>query len=337
MISTIAVAASGRDTSPGSESEKRARFAGKAVAELGCNLITGGGQGAMAIVARSFCETRFRGGRSIGILPGTATGLSDASLGNITPVSLTAKRGYPNPWIEIPIRTHLDGGNHKSEHSRNVLNAASSDILIVLAGGEGTQAELEIALGLKKPVVAYLSTVDRIGGYEATNLPDGVRIASSESDLFDILQDFLTPFALARPTFANIASVYKVDPTQVHSCSMHFPNTCAIRMSEALDRSVSGIMSKFAESGVNLCPHGFVRGAEDLAAVLRKSDVFGLYDAGFSAPGSAPAGVQGKKGLVAYIQIPDFSGQGHIDLWNGTSPVGSAYWNAATVWFWKLS
>lgn len=108
-------------------------------------------------------------------------------------------------------------------------------------------------------------------------------------------------------------------------------------MSEALDRVVPGIRQKFAESGVNLCPHNFVRGAEDLASILRRADVFGVYDAGFSSPGTAPPAVQGRTGVVAYINIPDFSGQGHIDLWDGRGPVGSAYWSADPVWFWTLN
>ncbi|WP_422824024.1 T6SS effector amidase Tae4 family protein [Variovorax robiniae] len=118
---------------------------------------------------------------------------------------------------------------------------------------------------------------------------------------------------------------------------MQFPNTCAIRMSEALEKTVPGIMQKFAASGLNLCPHDFMRGAEDVAVVLRRADVFGKFDAGFSNPGSAPARLSGETGIVAYINIPSFPGQGHIDLWDGSAPVRSAYWDADPIWFWKLS
>jgi len=160
-------------------------------------------------------------------------------------------------------------------------------------------------------------------------------------ELSDVLESLLrtTEFAsrLTRPGFDAIQSVYSTDPASVHSCSMHFPNTCAIRMSEALDKTVSGIRQKFDASGLNLCPHGFMRGAEDLAAVLRRADVFGVHDAGFSKPDGPPAGIKGKKGIVAYINIPDFVGQGHIDLWDGASTVGKAYWNADPIWFWSLN
>ncbi len=334
---TVAVAATGSAVSEGSELDQRARIVGRVIADYGCDLLTGGGQGAMEIVAKSFCQTPRRVGRSIGIIPGVAEGFAAARLGRVTPYSLTAKPGYPNRWIEVPIFTHLSGNDPKSGDSRNIVNMASGDVVIVLAGHDGTQAELEIALGLGKPVIAYIGREDRIGSYEVSSLPKDVTIVPDEPSLKDILRDKLSPFRLMRPTFSAILAVYKTDPTQIHNCTMHFPNTCAIRMSEALDKTVTGIKQKFAESGVNLCPHNFVRGAEDLAGILRKADVFGVYDAGFNAPGTVPASVQGKKGLVAYVNIPDFPGQGHIDLWDDTKPVGSAYWNADPVWFWKLA
>jgi hypothetical protein len=119
---------------------------------------------------------------------------------------------------------------------------------------------------------------------------------------------------------------------------MHFPNTCAIRMSEALVRSDSGFLQVFKNSGVNLCPHGYVRGAQDLAAVLASANGFGLRDIGVNGTkdGTAPPAVKDVKGLVCFMNLPGFSGQGHIDLWTGSLPVGSAYWEAKTIWFWKL-
>lgn len=334
---TMAVAASGSAIAEGSDAGQRAQIAGRLIAELGCDLLTGGGRGAMEIVARAFVETPLRIGRSVGIIPGDATGFEGASLGRVTPYSLTPKPNYPNRWIEIPIFTHLPGKDAKGNNSRNIVNMSSSHIVVVLAGGEGTQAELEIAVGLGKPVVAFIGQHDRIGSYQVRSLPEGVSVAPDESSLTDILREKLSPFALTRPTFSAIQTVYKTNPTQIHACTMHFPNTCAIRMSEALDKTVTGIKQQFANSHVTLCPHNFVRGAGDLAGILRKAEVFGVFDAGFTAPGTAPAAVQGKKGLVAYLNIPDFDGQGHIDLWDGSSPVGSAYWNADPVWFWKLA
>ena len=334
---TIAVAVSGESVvSPGLD--RRARLVGRIVAELGCDLLTGGGSGAMEIVAQSFSETPGRSGRSIGVIPGRGTGFAGATVGTITEYTLTPKRPYPNPWIEVPIFTHLPGDeNPKGADSRNVLNMASGDVVVVLPGRSGTQAEFEIATGLGKPVVAFLGRGDRVGRYSVDELAVHAEIVDDEDALRETLREKLLPLSLPRPTYTKLRGVYKTDPTKIHSCSMQFPNTCAIRMSEALAQVVTGIKDKFKTGGVNLCPHDYVRGAEDLASVLRKADVFGIYDYGFSNPGSAPPSVNGKKGLVAYINVPGFPGQGHIDLWDGTVPAGDAYWNADPIWFWKLA
>lgn len=330
---TIAVAASGSPVDSGLD--RRARRVGRMVAELGCDLLTGGGYGAMEIVARSFCETPGRSGRSIGLIPGEGTGFAGATVGTITTYSLTPKDSYPNRYIEVPIYTHLPGTNPKGANSRNFLNMASGDVIVILPGGPGTQAEFEIAAGLRKPVVAFVGRGDRVGGYSFDGLAPHAEVVDDDA-LWETLREKLLPLSLPRPTYTKLRGVYKTDPTQIHSCSMQFPNTCAIRMSEALAQVVTGIKDKFKTGGVNLCPHDYVRGAEDLAGVLRKAEVFGLFDYGFSNPGSAPSSVNGKKGLVAYINVPGFPGQGHIDLWDGTAPAGAAYWNADPIWFWSL-
>ncbi|WP_084298971.1 T6SS effector amidase Tae4 family protein [Bradyrhizobium sp. WSM1743] len=332
---TIAVAASGSPADSGLD--RRARRVGRMVAELGCDLLTGGGHGAMEIVARSFCETPGRSGRSIGVIPGEGTGFAGATVGTITEYSLAPKDHYPNQYIEVPIYTHLPGTSPKGANSRNFLNMASGDVIVILRGGPGTQAEFEIAAGLRKPVVAFVGRGDRVGGYSFDGLAPHAEVVDDDDALWETLREKLLPLSLPRPTYTKLRGVYKTDPTQIHSCSMQFPNTCAIRMSEALTQVVTGIKDKFKTGGVNLCPHDYVRGAEDLARVLRKAEVFGLYDYGFSNPGSAPSSVNGKKGLVAYINVPGFLGQGHIDLWDGTAPAGDAYWNADPIWFWNLA
>ena len=142
-----------------------------------------------------------------------------------------------------------------------------------------------------------------------------------------------------RPTFEKLKSNYKTSGT--HHCSMSFPNTCAIRMSEALagadPAKVSGdkgFIEEFKKSGKNVCPHKYVRGAQNLASILFA--VWGPRDLGWESPGAAPAGILGKRGVVCYMNIPSFGGQGHIDLWDGRAPVGSAYWAASPIWFWAL-
>ncbi len=115
---------------------------------------------------------------------------------------------------------------------------------------------------------------------------------------------------------------------------MDFPNTCAIRMSEALVAADSNLLSLFRDNlGMgNVCPHGYVRGAQDLAAVLER--VWGGRDLGFD--GGTASSLRGRQGVVCYMNIPSYSGQGHIDLWDNGSPVGEAYWDASPIWFWAL-
>lgn len=142
-----------------------------------------------------------------------------------------------------------------------------------------------------------------------------------------------------RPKFLDVAGHYRYsweDPS-THACSMVFPNTCAIRLSEALVRADPGLLLLFKNSGVNVCPHGYVRGAQGLGRALR--GIWGTRDSGWSQlkTAVAPAGVLGKYGVVLYAKIPGFSGEGHIDLWNNDQPVGEAYWNAHTLWFWELA
>lgn len=38
--------------------------------------------------------------------------------------------------------------------------------MVVLAGGKETQAELEIALGLDRPIIAYLASNYHVGAYD---------------------------------------------------------------------------------------------------------------------------------------------------------------------------
>lgn len=140
--------------------------------------------------------------------------------------------------------------------------------------------------------------------------------------------------SVKRPKFKTVLANYKTSGT--HSCSMHFPNTCAIRMSEALVAAEPKLLAIFKNSIKNTCPHGYVRGAQDLGAILARAGVFGKRDFGWERPGSAPSSISAVSGVVCFMNIPNFSGQGHIDLWKRRGPVGSAYWSASPIWLWKL-
>ena len=143
---------------------------------------------------------------------------------------------------------------------------------------------------------------------------------------------------MLKPIFSKLKNNYKINSTATHTCSMHFPNTCAIRMSEALVRTNEKFLNAFKRSHKNVCPHGYIRGAQDLAAVLAFPAVFGRRNHGWEAQsnGMPPSDIIGKKGIICYMNIPTFNGQGHIDLWNNDSPVGQEYWDAETIWLWEL-
>jgi predicted Rossmann-fold nucleotide-binding protein len=83
-----------------------------------------------------------------------------------------AKHGYPNPWIEVPIHTHLHLSGPEGEHhrSRNHLIALTANVLVALPGGAGTASEVRLALRYKKPLIAYLKAREEI-----PDLPPEVR------------------------------------------------------------------------------------------------------------------------------------------------------------------
>ena len=143
----------------GSGSEAHADLAeavGKVLAGEGVNLLTGGGGGAMESVSRAFTRARGQGqGRVLGILPG------DTDHDRVE-----RQEGYPNPWVEIPIYTHLplSGITGTSSMSRNHINVLTSDVLIFLPGGDGTFSEFTLAKRYQKTICGYF-TDDLIPSY----------------------------------------------------------------------------------------------------------------------------------------------------------------------------
>ena len=122
---------------------------GRWIAKSGYHLLTGGGGGVMEAVSKSFCQIKNRKGCSIGIIPGKTDDNS------YKPLS-----GYPNPWIEIPIRTHLplSGSKGTSTLSRNHINILSSHVIIALPGSHGTKSEIILALKYKRPVLGFFKS-----------------------------------------------------------------------------------------------------------------------------------------------------------------------------------
>lgn len=142
---------------------------GSWLAEFGVHLLTGGGSGVMAAVSRAFHLTRDRRGLVLGILPGEAVDTRHQ-----------AAPAYPNPWVDVPIYTHLAlrGTDGADAGSRNHINILSSDVVILLPGSEGTRSEAALAVRYRKPAIAWF------GRHEVKWAPpEGVRLANSLADV----------------------------------------------------------------------------------------------------------------------------------------------------------
>ncbi len=153
----------------GESHAERSRRVGTWVARAGYHLLTGGGPGVMAAVTEAFVSVPDRRGLAIGILPAGGRRGIDGPPDRPPP-------GYPNPWVELAIVTHLDslGERGGDERSRNHLNVLSSDVLIFLPGSAGTASEAKLAVRYGKPAIAHLDTRGDVPG-----LPDAIPVAVS--------------------------------------------------------------------------------------------------------------------------------------------------------------
>ena len=116
---------------------------GRAVAERGGVLLTGGRGGVMEAAAAG---ARQQGGVTIGILPGA-----------------NARESPPNAHVDIALFTGLG-------EARNWINVCASDAVIAIGGGFGTLSEIALALKAQKPVVLIGSWRFEIEGV-VPNLP----------------------------------------------------------------------------------------------------------------------------------------------------------------------
>jgi len=123
---------------------------GQWLAESGFHLVNGGGQGVMAETAQAFTSVANRKGLVVGILPA-----SDMRNNPEERKEHSDPPGYPNPYTEIVIRTHLPcvGEQGSMFESRNHIVVLSSDFIFALPGSYGTQSEIKLALEYGKPLV----------------------------------------------------------------------------------------------------------------------------------------------------------------------------------------
>jgi len=122
LLRKVSVVGSGTAAHPA-----RAVPLGAGLARLGVHLVTGGGQGVMAEVDRGLVAVTLRRGVPIGVLPAR----EESSASPEPPV------GYPNPWVEIPVRTHLSARGKRGIEleSRNHLVVLTDDVAVAMPGG----------------------------------------------------------------------------------------------------------------------------------------------------------------------------------------------------------
>lgn len=163
-IPVVGVMGSGSD-----DGGRRAVEVGQMLAAMDVHLLTGGGGGTMHAVSRAFAEIEHRSGLVIGVIPAA----SGDQPGRPRP-------GYPNPFVELVIRTHLplSGVDGTSPRSRNHINVLTSDIIIALAGRAGTSSEVKLAMHYGVPVIAYVDDRSAI-----PDLPSAVPVISDLPEL----------------------------------------------------------------------------------------------------------------------------------------------------------
>jgi uncharacterized protein (TIGR00725 family) len=140
------------------EHAAKAESLGRWLAGEGVHLLTGAGRGVMEAVSRAFQAVPDRAGLVVGIAPCG----EDAA---------TQRPGYPNPFVELAILTHLplSGAAGTEPLSRNHINVLSSNVLVALPGGPGTASEVALALRYRRPIAAFVDQRSDI-----PDLPDEV-------------------------------------------------------------------------------------------------------------------------------------------------------------------
>jgi uncharacterized protein (TIGR00725 family) len=157
--------------------EEYSRAVGEALADLGVNLLTGGGRGVMTAVSRAFTQRPRTRGICIGIIP------CESETDRATP-----KAGYPNEFVELAIYTHLPYSGQEGTHdlSRNHINVLSCVAIVALPGEAGTASEIELALRYRKPMIAYSADPALV-----QHFPRSVRRSSNIDDVKEFLRQQL--------------------------------------------------------------------------------------------------------------------------------------------------
>jgi uncharacterized protein (TIGR00725 family) len=154
------------------EHAAKAEAVGRWLATQSVHLLTGAGKGVMEAVSRAFHAVPGRAGLVVGIVPcGEAP--------------QTPRPGYPNPFVELAILTHLplSGTSGADPLSRNHINVLSSDVIIALPGGVGTASEVALALRYGRPIAAYVDARTDI-----PQLPQAVPMLGALAEVQDFVR-----------------------------------------------------------------------------------------------------------------------------------------------------
>ena len=159
------------------EHDELARAVGELLAELGVNLLTGGGRGVMRAVSRAFTQRAGERGICIGIIPCLSE--IDREI---------PKPGYPNEFVELAIHTHLPYSGLQGTHdlSRSHINVLSCAAIIALPGEHGTASEVSLALRYRKPVIAYSPNPALV-----QHFPEPIRCVGTIDDVKQFLREQL--------------------------------------------------------------------------------------------------------------------------------------------------
>ena len=139
-----------------SAAERDAIVRGLQVVRAELELVRGEGKKAERVPG-AFFEAAPREGIVIGVIPASVEPLDALERRDATSVDYDVPDGYPNPWVELAIYTHLPDSGHQGtlRSSRNHLNVLSADAIVALPGEAGTESEMWLAVQYGVPIAAY--------------------------------------------------------------------------------------------------------------------------------------------------------------------------------------
>lgn len=148
----------------------------------------------------------------------------------------------------------------------------------------------------------------------------------------------LVKVVMLKPRFIDIDRHYNTNYKYIHSCTMSFKTTSAIRMCEALAASDLTFLHEFKRSAKNKCPHGYIIEPADLITLLSQPHLLGIPNHTWKSQtnGNAPKDAKGKSGIIYFLDIPGHTTGDHIDLWHNKSAVGDDFWDASYTGLWTL-